>query len=294
MSLVWLLSGWACGQTLVFGIWYLKQLLIQQTGVWDARAIELLPEFTGLEVLRLLPGPSRREDLWNNLAPVSGLRKLKELQLVGYNPINFSNGSATGEALSAALPDLHTLELLVEPESDQVAAVAALTQLTRLKMMMQPRSIGLPEMAGALDGDALVADEADAEAAMNPQMMQDLQAALQQVHGVLQQLHVPQQNVAGPQAPQHQHAGQAAVQPQVLQIVQQQAPQQAAAAAPAAAAAAAAAPAPSSSSQPPGQQAQPRAPAGLGRTAGLGRRGAAAASRRARAAGTSAAAAGRL
>jgi hypothetical protein len=75
----------------------LKQLLIQQTGSWDARAIELLPEFTGLEVLRVFPGPTSQDSMWNNLVPVSGLRKLKELQLVGYSPVNFSNGSATGK-----------------------------------------------------------------------------------------------------------------------------------------------------------------------------------------------------
>lgn len=39
-----------------------------------------------------------------------------------------------GESLSAALPNLRVLELVVQPESDQVAAVAALTQLTRLKL----------------------------------------------------------------------------------------------------------------------------------------------------------------
>jgi hypothetical protein len=75
----------------------LKQLLIQQTGSWDARAIELISEFTGLEVLRVFPGPTIHDSRWNNLVPVSGLQKLKELQLVGYSPVNFSNGSATGE-----------------------------------------------------------------------------------------------------------------------------------------------------------------------------------------------------
>jgi hypothetical protein len=76
----------------------LKQLLIQQTGSWDTAAIELLPQFTGLEVLRVFPGPNSQDRMWNNLVPVSGLQKLKELQLVGYSPVNFSNGSATGEA----------------------------------------------------------------------------------------------------------------------------------------------------------------------------------------------------
>jgi hypothetical protein len=76
----------------------MKQLLIQQTGSWDARAVELLSEFKSLEVLRLFPGPTQREDMWDNLAPVSGLVKLQELQLVGYSPVNFSNGSATGES----------------------------------------------------------------------------------------------------------------------------------------------------------------------------------------------------
>lgn len=40
-----------------------------------------------------------------------------------------------------SLKSLKTLELLIEPESDQVAAVAALTQLTRLKIMLQPRNV---------------------------------------------------------------------------------------------------------------------------------------------------------
>lgn len=139
----------------------MKQLLIQQTGTWDAAAVELLPQFTGLEVLRMFPGPGRREDMWDDLAPVSGLRRLQELQLVGYSPVSFSRGSATGEArqpmwgclllkcsllrinfaqlhtqsfaspampvlpcfcpagkaMSAALPDLHTLELLLQPHA---------------------------------------------------------------------------------------------------------------------------------------------------------------------------------
>jgi hypothetical protein len=50
----------------------------------------------GLEVLRLFPGLTTPLDLWHDLAPVSRLVKLKELQLVGYSPIKFSRGAATG------------------------------------------------------------------------------------------------------------------------------------------------------------------------------------------------------
>lgn len=46
-----------------------------------------------------------------------------------------------GEALSQSLKSLKALEILIEPESDQVAAIAALTQLTRLKVMLQPRNV---------------------------------------------------------------------------------------------------------------------------------------------------------
>eukprot|EP00775_Hariotina_reticulata_P004195 gene4195-4443_t len=150
----------------------MKQLLVQQTGVWDETATseeakdrwmqhrvpplcdvgiehglavntgtELLRHFTSLEALRLFPSPNSSGALWENLAPVSELKQLRELQLVGYTPINFTNGAATGEALSAALPNLRALELVIEPESDQVAALAALTQLTRIKVMLQPKTV---------------------------------------------------------------------------------------------------------------------------------------------------------
>lgn len=49
-----------------------------------------------LEVLRLFPGLNTPLALWHDLAPVSKLSKLKELQLVGYSPIKFSRGAATG------------------------------------------------------------------------------------------------------------------------------------------------------------------------------------------------------
>jgi hypothetical protein len=56
-----------------------------------------LPTNTGLEALRLFPGLETPLTLWHDLAPVSRLSKLKELQLVGYSPIQFSRGAATGE-----------------------------------------------------------------------------------------------------------------------------------------------------------------------------------------------------
>lgn len=46
----------------------------------------------------MFPGPNSPDGVWNNLAPVSRMTKLKELQLVGYSPVNFSNGSATGKS----------------------------------------------------------------------------------------------------------------------------------------------------------------------------------------------------
>jgi hypothetical protein len=57
---------------------------------------ELLRQFTALEALRLFPSPNSSGALWENLGPVSELKQLKELQLVGYTPINFTNGAATG------------------------------------------------------------------------------------------------------------------------------------------------------------------------------------------------------
>lgn len=86
----------------------MKQLLMQQTGTWDEPAVSLLSSFTALEALRLFPGPNSPDALWHNLAPVSRLRKLQELQLVGYSPVNFSNGAATGENPSSSFQSRHS------------------------------------------------------------------------------------------------------------------------------------------------------------------------------------------
>jgi len=51
-------------------------------------------------MLRLFPGVTTPGSLWQDLAPVSTLRKLKELQLVGYTPVKFTSGAATGAPLA--------------------------------------------------------------------------------------------------------------------------------------------------------------------------------------------------
>eukprot|EP00879_Flechtneria_rotunda_P008547 GHRR01008954.1.p1 GENE.GHRR01008954.1~~GHRR01008954.1.p1 ORF type:complete len:964 (+),score=482.48 GHRR01008954.1:440-3331(+) len=222
----------------------MKQLLLQQTSSWNVEAAELLQQFTGLQALRLFPGPATPEGLWHDLAPVSMLNKLKELQLVGYSPISFSNGAAAGESLSAALPSLKTLELVIEPESDQVAAVAALTQLTRLKVMLQPRSAteamqgaaaaageglnGLNEMPILGDLQGLVinfAGEMQQQAQQVAGQLQQQQGvqqpvgAAQEMQGLLQQVQQQLQQLQGQQ--QHQEGGQQLAQPQNFNALNQ-------------------------------------------------------------------------
>jgi hypothetical protein len=50
----------------------------------------------GLEVLRAFPSVGSPHAVWTDLAPVSSLQALKELQLVGYAPTHFTAGAATG------------------------------------------------------------------------------------------------------------------------------------------------------------------------------------------------------
>jgi hypothetical protein len=68
-------------------------------------AMCLLPTLyvcAALEVLRVFPGLNTPLALWHDLAPVSKLSKLKELQLVGYSPIKFSRGAATGGSIECS------------------------------------------------------------------------------------------------------------------------------------------------------------------------------------------------
>lgn len=44
----------------------------------------------------MFPSSSSPAELWHDLAPVSSLASLKELQLVGYTPTKFTHGAATG------------------------------------------------------------------------------------------------------------------------------------------------------------------------------------------------------